>query len=150
MPKKSLNRTGPIRENRLVSEWMNKAHPYALQWRRVRVGPAGEGAEGRMYGIIRRWADIVFKDGDGVHLVEAKMRPDPGAISQLQVYAKLFPQTPEFRDYWGEPLFLHFLTTSKDPVVLELAQEFGIAYEIYAPAWAKKYLDDLIIKKRRP
>ena len=148
MPAKPKNKTGPIRENRLVSEWLLKTHPNALQWRRVRVGPLPEGPDAAMYGIVRRWADIVFKDEEGVHIIEAKMRPDPGAISQLQVYARLFPTTPEFREYWGLPLHLHLLTTSKDPVVLELAQEQGIHYEIYMPAWAKKYLDDLILKKR--
>jgi len=127
-------------ESRLLYEWMVENYPDKPQWRRVRLGPYPKGHEEPIYGIVRRWIDGV---------VEAKIRPDPGALSQLELYAKLFPKTPEFSMFKDKPLELVFLTTKTDPEVEALAKEKGIRYVVYRPKWVEEYIRELIIKKKK-
>ncbi len=80
---------------------------------------------------LLRWADAIFiKDGI-VHIVEAKLRPMPGALAQLELYNKLFPETPEFIQYKNWPRKLVFLTTILDTAIAEMTTEKGIDYEIF-------------------
>ncbi len=137
------------RENRLVAEWLEKTHPTALQWKRVRLGPIAPGKDPKYYGILRRFADIVFKDGSTIHIVEAKMRPKPDAIGQLLLYRDLFPMTPEFSEFKDMPLRLVFLTTIEDPVVKKMAAEMGIDYAVYGPPWAMRYLEEIAMKRNQ-
>jgi len=126
-------------ENRLVWEYMIKYHPRALQWRRVRLGPYPEQEKSKLYSVLRRWADCVFVENKTVYILEAKMRAEPGAIGQLELYKKLFPDTPEFYQFRKYPIKLIFLTTIRDKVVEKLCKEKGIQYIVYSPAWVKEW-----------
>jgi len=123
------------KEARLVNEWMAIEHPNDLQWKRVRLGPLPDKQLARMYMITLRWADAIFIKDNTVNIVEAKLKPELGAISQLEAYRDLFPQTPEFTAYKTSPIHLIYLCTRKDPVVERMCEERGIEYVIYAPKW---------------
>jgi len=123
------------KEARLVNEWLMLNHPNALQWRRVRLGPLPNKELARMYMVTLRWADAIYVEDGTVFIVEAKMRPDLGAISQLKAYKDLFYQTPEFTEFRNRPVELILLTTRRDPVLFDMCKREGIHYEVYAPAW---------------
>ena len=116
-------------ESRLVFDYVNERYPEALQWRRVQVGSIPKGKDPKMYGHLRRWADLIAYDGKEVVIIEAKMVPSPGAISQLLLYMQLFPKTPEFSLYANEPVRGVILTTQEDIEVRALTEAQGLDYE---------------------
>ena len=129
-----------MRETRLLKEWIHKNYPDKPQWYRVRLGPAVFEGEEKLYQMLRRWADAVVFTGKEVLIIEAKMRPDPAGIAQLELYRKLFPETPEFKMFWKYPVKLVFLTTWLDKAVKALCDEKKIEYVVYCPDWAKEYI----------
>ena len=126
-------------ESNLVYEWVKKFYPNSLQWRRVRLGPLPLQKDSAMYGILRRWADLIFKDKGIIYIVEAKMKPEPGAIGQLKLYNELFPKTPEFSEFKDLPRKLIFLTTVKDLELKKITIRDDIEYVVYQPDWVKEY-----------
>jgi len=128
-------------ESNLVADYAAEHYPNALRWRRVQVGAIPAGKDPKMYGHLRRWADLVVYDGKEVIIIEAKMKPAPGAISQLLLYMQLFPKTPEFSLYKQKPLRGVVLTTMEDIEVRSLAEAQGLDYEIYSPSWVRNYWD---------
>lgn len=121
-----------------MREWMQLNHPTALQWRRVRIGPLPSKELSRMYQQTLRWVDGIFIEDNIVHIIEAKLKPDPRAIGQLQLYRRLFSETPEFTMFHGFQVKTILLTTAKDHNVETLAADNNIEYVIYSPAWVKE------------
>jgi len=74
-----------------------------------------------------------------VIIIEAKIRPDPGAISQLKLYGQLFPKTPEFKQLKHLPVKLMLVVAYHDPEVEELCKREGIEYRFFSPPWVKLY-----------
>lgn len=133
-------------EAKMVYEWTIKNHPFALQWRRVRLGPLPPKKQPQYYTQLRRFVDLIFYESGVVHLVEAKVRPDPGGISQLELYGEIFPNTPEFSMYKDQPVKLIYLTTIHDKVVESMCAKRNIQYIIFCPDWMKEYLNKRIFK----
>lgn len=149
-----INGTGPDigksyvpREGRLVVEWVQAFHPSALQWRKVRLGPLPNVREKAIYSVLRRYADLIFIEDRTVFIVEAKIRPEPGALGQLDLYAQLFPKTPEFSEFSTYPIKTILLTTTLDKEVKKLAAEYGTEYVVFAPDWAKEYVQSIILRQ---
>ena len=128
-------------ESRLVFDFVSERYPTAIQWRRVQVGPIPKGKDPRMYGHLRRWADLIVYDGTKVTIIEAKMKPNPGAVSQLMLYMQLFPKTPEFSLYADKPLGGLVLVAMEDIEVQALAEAQGLGYEVFSPPWMREYWD---------
>lgn len=126
--------TGQQLESVLVTRWLAAFHRTNLQWKRVRLGQASGKAEAKFYKVILRWADAIFVEDGKVHIVEGKLRPDLGAIGQLEGYKELFKVTPEFKDYWEWPIKLILLTPVLDLNIVELSKKKGIFYEHWKPA----------------
>jgi hypothetical protein len=120
-------------EAKLVNDWLWTFHPTSLQWRRVRLGIVPDKEYAKMYMVILRWADAIFIEDGKVHIVEAKLRPDAGAIGQLEHYKDLFTRTPEFQQYWNYPIELILLTPYLDLELVALCSKKGIRYEHYVP-----------------
>lgn len=144
-------------ESRLVSEFLAVRFPDARTMQRVRVGRiprelALDGlspAEVRMLGIWRRWVDaIVFTDRD-VTLIEAAVRPNPGDVSQLELYMHLFPMTPEFAEYKNTPLRGMLVYAIPDPVIEVLAARRGYTVQIYHPPWVDDYFAKFAARMKR-
>lgn len=145
------------REMRMLAEWLVLTYAGQHYYTRVRLGRYPESLEWeglpeeerRMLGVYRRWADAVVVLPDRLLLIEAAIRPDPGDISQLELYAALLPYTPEFKEHKAKPIELLLLYSLEDPVLLRMARERDIKVIYYRPAWLQEYLDILYPRERR-
>lgn len=134
------------REKKMLLEWMAENYASFPQWRRPRVGPSVPGAEGPMYEVLKRYPDAVIVHRDEILIVEASVRPMPEKIYKLDLYKKLFPDTPMFSAYRAYPIRLIYLTGFLDEAVRDQCVEHGVEYEVFAPAWLKEYFKTLISK----
>jgi hypothetical protein len=148
-----------IREHRLVTEWVELTYPRATYYGyRVRLGafdPTLQDAgltesELKALGIRRRWADAVVIDSDVAHLIEAKLTARPGPLEQLDLYAMLFPLTPELEAFRTLPIMKHLVWAVRDPVVESLARAKGIEVHYYHPGWVDDYFKLLEPRKVSP
>lgn len=105
--------------------------------------------EKAMIGAWRRWADAVILEDDKVTIVEAAIRPQPGKISQLELYQMLFPHTPEYEAWRGVPIHLLLLYSIEDSATILLARRKGIKCVQYVPLWLPAYLELLMPRERR-
>jgi len=126
------------REARFLNEWLMLKFPTCLTWKRVRLGPLPDKSLGQLMKITLRWVDAIVFDGEVVHLIEAKLRPDLGAISQLKEYARLFRETPEFSLLKDKPIELHLLLPYEWFDLVQAAKREGITVDIFKPAWLYK------------
>ena len=121
-----------MKETDMLNAWLWEKHREDLQWRRVRLGVLPTKALARMYMTMLRWADaIVVKEGI-VYIIEAKLRPSPGAIGQLELYKKLFANTLEFTQYREYPIQMVLLASIPDLAIAELCSEKDIIFEIFS------------------
>lgn len=90
-------------------------------------------AQAKVFSVLLRWADAVFLEEGNLVIVEAKLRPNFGAIGQLLGYKMLIKATPEFENYVAWPVRLLLLTKEPDLAVTELASKFDIEHEIWNP-----------------
>jgi len=140
-----------------VAEWVTQTWPAAIWKFRVDVGdltPAMSAtglsaAELRKLGRSRRWVDAMVIEPRTVHLIEAKIRLEPGALEQLELYKELWPRTPEFAELVDRDLQLHLVYAVEDPVLTAIARRRGVQVHIYHPPWVDDYLALLQHRERR-
>ena len=146
-----MSRLWQPRETRLLSEWVAKNYPNDRAMYRVRLGrppswaapSIAEGAPPEIYKIYQRWADAIIIREKELILVEAKIRPAPGVISQINLYAQLLPKTAEMAQFMDRPIRKIILMAMRDPEVEELAAVDGIEIQIYSPDWVNDYLKEI-------
>ena len=145
------------REMQMVTEFLTKFYA-ARRWKtRVRLGSPPEALireemtpeERAMVGAWRRWADAVVYPPPDLIIIEAAIRPAPGKISQLELYALLLPHTPEFLGIKYEKIRLILLFAIEDPATTFLARQKGIECVEYKPTWLPAYLRILMPRERR-
>jgi len=105
--------------------------------------------ERAMIGVWRRWADALVLREDRVILIEAAIRPDPGKISQLELYELLIPHTPELEPWKGLPVEKILLYAIEDAATVHLARTHGIRAIEYKPDWLDSYMALLMPRERR-
>lgn len=127
-------------EKRLVAEYVGVTYPTSLQWRNVRLGEIKNQQDGKMYAFLRRWADAIVITMDEVVIIEGKVKPAPGVISQLQLYMTLFPKTPEYTNYRNWNIRGEIVCALNDEEVENLAKKAGLNYVIYEPT----FIDDIL------
>jgi len=141
----------------MVSEFLAKHYSDYPTRTRVRVGSIHPDlkpeeltdAEKRMVGVFRRWADaIVFMPGR-LLLIEAAIRPSPGDISQLELYERLLPMTPELAEHKGKLIEKMLVWAIEDPPIAVMARERGIRVVYFHPKWIDDYLKILYPRERR-
>ena len=137
------------REKRLVNEWLTLYHRGNLQWKNVRLGAHATAGEARMEMVTLPYADAVYIEDDEVYIVEAKIKPTPGVISQLKYYMKLFPGTPEYSQYEDATVHGVVLVAVHNKDVADMAEDEGLLYVLFTPSWATEYLAELERKKER-
>lgn len=145
------------REMQMLTEWLTKTQRGKRWLTRVRLGspkpaiprPYMSVEEKAMIGAWRRWADAVILEDDKVTIVEAAIRPQPGKISQLELYQMLFPHTPEYEAWRGVPIHLLLLYSIEDSATILLARRKGIKCVQYVPLWLPAYLELLMPRERR-
>lgn len=91
-----------------------------------------------MYMTLLRWVDAIYLKDGVVYIVEAKLRAEPGALGQLDLYEKLFKQTPKFSDYSEWPIQKVLLTAVMDLNMAELCSEKNVEYELFTEAEVNK------------
>lgn len=126
-------------EARLVNEYLWEHYKDKPQWKRVRLGQVNDKEQAALYSVTLRWVDAVVLDGEQLILIEAKVKPDLGAMGQLEEYSKLIRLTPEFSQYSSFPHKLIIVTTRADLNMMKSSVERGIEYVIYAPDWVIPY-----------
>jgi len=145
------------REMRLVSEYLAANYADYTTQTRVRLGSVHSDlhpeklspAELRAVGVWRRWADAIVVMPDRLILIEAAIRPNPGDISQLELYEHLLPKTPELAEHSGKRIEKVLLYALEDPVIVAMARERGIRVVYFRPAWVEEYLAILYPRERR-
>lgn len=146
------------RESRLLSEFLAAHYPRAriqLQPRLGQVKPELGGeimtwSELRMLGVWRRYPDAILLLHNRVIVIEASLKPNPGKISLLQLYGRLFPQTEEFRPFWNFPVELLLVWAMPDVATEALARASGVRVAVYQPPWVLEWLQTLRFRDRRP
>ncbi len=124
---------GQQKESVLLTKWLAMFHRTSPQWKRVRLGQVANPEEAKLYSVLLRWADAVFLEEGIVYIVEAKLRPDLGALGQLEGYKELFKVTPEFQQYWLWPIKLILLSPVVDLNIAELCEKKDISCEVWKP-----------------
>jgi len=102
-----------------------------------------------MIGSWRRWADAIIILKDKLIVLEAAIRPQPGKISQLDLYTRLVPHTPELAAWKALPIEKVLLYAIEDPATTLMAREQGIRCVEYKPLWLESYLELLMPRERR-
>jgi hypothetical protein len=142
----------------MVAEYVRDTYPDAVVFMRLRLGglEPDTGDQGysqeelRALGVFRRWADAVVVTPAEVVLIEVSIRSDTGDPSKLVIYGRLARLTPELQEYLDRPLVLELVVAVEDPVVSQLAREFGIRTRVYPPPWLAEYLAQLHRRETRP
>ena len=127
-----------MKETDMLNAWLWDKHRTDTQWRRVRLGVLPTKELARMYMTLLRWVDAIYLHDGVVYIVEAKLRAEPGALGQLDLYEKLFKQTPEFSDYSEWPIQKVLLTAVMDLNMAELCSEKDVEYELYTQEMVNK------------
>lgn len=139
------------RETRLVSEFVARFYPYCESRTHVHLGSTPPRLKGkfiseetaRLVGVFRRWADAIVFMPNRLILIEGKILPVPGVISQLKLYEELIPKTPELSEYRELPIEKLIVCAIEDPVITELARREGILVTIFRPSWINEYMKKL-------
>jgi len=118
-------------ETNMLNAWLWEHHREHVQWRRVRLGVLPTKELARIYMTLLRWCDAIYLEDGVVHIVEAKIRPDAGAVGQLELYQDLFKNTLEFTAYREWPIQLVLLCSMPSLDLAELCSKKGIRYEIF-------------------
>ena len=87
---------------------------------------------------------------DRIVLIEGKILPQPGVISQLQLYERLLPKTPELAEHKDKPIEKVLLCAIPDPLLNTLCREAGIRVVVYRPKWITSYLKNLYAREKTP
>lgn len=127
-------------EARFVNEWSAGDHPESLQWTRVRLGPWNTKDQARIYMTTLKWADHIYVQNGKVYIVEAKLRKLSQAIGQLEMYVKLFRETPMYSEYHDLPIQAQILVPYEDADIMRMAEEKDIDYIVFAPEWVTEML----------
>lgn len=146
--KKRDKRNWEPREQRLVSEFVAEFYGEHESRTHVHLGSIperlrGKFAKGEDLGPLTplmRWADALVFMPDHVVLIEAKILPQPGVISQLLLYEELIPKSQHLGEHKDKPVEKRLVCAIEDPLISELARRSGIRVIIYRPKWIDAYL----------
>ena len=119
-------------EKIFLNQWLWEFHRSKPQWKRVRLGPVPNPEMGKMFSVILRWADAIYLDDGRINIVEAKLRPNFGAVGQLLGYKQMLEGTPEFEAYKNWKIRLVLLSKEPDLAVTELCSKYGIDHEVWS------------------
>lgn len=137
-----------LAEARLLSEFLATHYADCPTAQRVRVGrlPAGlalpdlAAPELRMLGVWRRWIDGVVWAPRETILIEASISPNPGKLSQLELYRRLFPETADLPHPARPPYTCLLLFAIDDPTIRAMAADRDYRVRIFRPRWVDAYL----------
>jgi len=143
-------------ERRLLGEFLRKEFPTTPYSTNVRLGalpPEYEArpltaAQARLLNPKKRFADGLIYLPDKTILIEAKMKMHPGIISLLELYKKLFQETPDLRERWNLTIEMMLVYVVEDPPTTQQAREHGIRCIQHVPSWIKEWVQTLESRRR--
>lgn len=146
--KKPDKRDWQPREQRLVAEYVARFYSGYESSTHVHLGstpPRLKGkfttdSEARLVGVFRRWADALVFLPDRIILIEGKILPQPGVLSQLKLYEELLPKTPELAEHKGKPIEKVLVCAIEDPLITQLARREGVRVHVFHPSWIDEYM----------
>jgi len=146
------------REQRLVAEYIARFYPEDPSRTHVHLGMVPPRVRGRyiddratrLIGVFRRWADALVFLPDRIILIEGKILPQPGVLSQLKLYARLLPATPELAEHRHKPIEKVLVCAIEDPQITAMAREENVKVVTFKPAWLDDYLDILYPSEKTP
>jgi hypothetical protein len=107
-------------------------------------------AESRALNRVERYADaIVVRPGELV-IVEGKIRAEPGALGQLDLYELLVPLTAELKPFLNRPVVKELVCSIEDPLITAMARQREIRVKVYKPAWLPDYIAARNRREGRP
>ena len=98
------------------------------------------GVSPNIFMVAQRYADAICIFEDHIEIWEAKLIRPLTAVTQLQLYEKLFRKTPEFSRYRDAEIKLHLVTPILDPDLAEIAEAAEIVIHYWEPEWVSEYL----------
>lgn len=132
----------------MLREWATRTYPNLPIFEQFRLGPTvshlvGVTVTPALEAALRvnNWyADAVIFPGNETVIIEAKVKPTPSAVSQVQFYAGLLGRTPQMQNRLHLPVTQVVLFAENDPVVTAFAQTHGVRVAVYTPSWIADYL----------
>jgi hypothetical protein len=142
----------------LLREWASVAYPGVQLLEQFRLGPTTSNLVGVVVTPaleaalrVNNWfADGVILAPHETAIVEAKVKPTPGAISQVQFYSRLIARTPQLQNRLALPIVPIVLFAENDPDVTSFAQTQGVRVAVYTPPWIQDYLQLVQFRYRAP
>ena len=158
--RQAVNPVGPSGRvpwsSRLLHEWLDMRYPTSLPLYELRLGPTAAHlvnvsvtpALEAMLRVNNWYADAVVITPSENLVIEAKMKPDPGAIGQVKFYYRLLGRTPILNQYNRAPWVKVVLFAEDDDDVNAFAQDEGVRVELWTPAWVESYLNQVQFRNR--
>jgi len=140
----------------LLQEWVTAKYGTTGVYPEVRLGPTQESLVGvqvspaleAMLRVANWYADcVVITPTEGI-VIEAKVKPDPGAVGQVLFYRTLIFSTPAFAQYVNLAWQPVVLFAEDDSGVTPFARGLGVRVEIYTPPWIATYLENVQFRSR--
>lgn len=140
----------------LLREWAAHKYPGIVLREQLRLGPT----EARLAGVtvspaleaalrVENWyADGLLVAPAEILIIEAKVKPDPGAVGQVLFYLRMAIRTPVLQDTLHLPFVPVVLYAEDDFEVTRYAQQMGCRVEIYTPQWIADYLTQVQFRRR--
>jgi len=147
-------------EAEYVAEFCSKFYRNAKVIYHARLGTyppelkeyATEEAELSMLRVYLRWADaIAILDGE-VHIIEGKLLPHHylKAITELELYIRLFKETPDYRQYRNLPTIGVLVAPVEDPVIAQMCRTQGKRFVVYKPSFWDEFWQQQRARWTRP
>lgn len=141
---------------RLLHEWSQVQPFIEPPIYELRLGPTPLSANGfpltpqveAMLRVFNRYADLIGITDTEIQVVEAKIFPDPGAISQLEHYIELVHSTSLLRQYEGKTIQGVILVGLDDPWMAQRAAARGFRWVVYSPQWVGHYIQTRYTAKK--
>ena len=140
----------------LLREWASNKYPGIYLAEQLRLGPTPvtllnvtvTPALEAMLRVENWYADGLLITPIEVLLIEAKIAPTPGAISQVLFYQRLAMRTPELAGTLHLPFTPVVLFAEDDAEVTAFARHLGVRVEIFTPSWIGDYLTLVQFRRR--
>jgi len=138
-------------EDRLISEWLAKTYPGVEFRMHVRLGPDDMRDEGgkfspsriRMHQVYKSRCDAIVFLPDRLILVEAAVIMTPTKVTQLELYQRMIPTTPDLAPWRHLPIEPLLLYCVEHPMLATMAREKGFRTVQYIPDWLPDRLSRL-------
>jgi len=147
-------------EAEYVVEYCTKFYPGEKVIYHARLGTfppemkslATEEGELSLLRVYLRWADAIVLMADQVHIVEAKLLPHLylKGITELELYIRLFKETPEFERWKHLPTYGVLVVPVEDPLVAQMCRARQMRFVVYKPSFWDEFWSEMRRRWTRP